>query len=53
MRTGPASLDDAVWATIIQTRGQTRIERYWDSYVAFTTSDTAAANICAPMSDLG
>ncbi|MEV5023045.1 hypothetical protein MRBLMA1_002914 [Sphingobium sp. LMA1-1-1.1] len=47
------TLDDAAWTAIARSRGERLIERYWGSYVAFTTSDTAAAIIRAPMGDQG
>lgn len=48
-----STLDDAAWTAITQSRGQKLIERYWGSYVAFTTCDQATMTVRAPMSDLG
>lgn len=47
------TLDDAAWTAIAQSRGRKLIERYWGSYVAFTTDDTGMAVVRAPMGDLG
>lgn len=47
------TLDDAAWTAIAQSRGQKLIERYWGSYVAFTTGDKGVTVVRAPMGDLG
>ena len=47
------TLDDAAWTAIARSRGQKLIERYWGSYVAFTTGDKGMAVVRAPMGDLG
>jgi asparagine synthase (glutamine-hydrolysing) len=47
------ALYDAAWTAIAQSRGQKLIERYWGSYVAFTTDDKGMAVVRAPMGDLG
>lgn len=47
------ALDDAAWTAIARSRGERLIERYWGSYVAFTTDDRCMAVVRAPMGDLG
>jgi len=47
------TLDDAAWTAIARSRGERLIERYWGSYVAFTTDDTGMSVVRAPMGDLG
>lgn len=47
------TLDDAAWTAIARSRGEKLIERYWGSYVAFTTGDKGVAVVRAPMGDLG
>jgi asparagine synthase (glutamine-hydrolysing) len=47
------ALDGAAWTAIAQSRGQKLIERYWGSYVAFTTDDKGTVVVRAPLGDLG
>ncbi|WP_340267046.1 asparagine synthase-related protein [Sphingobium mellinum] len=47
------TLDDAAWTAIAWSRGERLIERYWGSYVAFTTDVRCMAVLRAPMGDLG
>ena len=47
------ALDDAAWTAIARSRSETLVERYWGSYVAFTTEDRGMAVVRAPMGDLG
>lgn len=47
------ALDDVAWTAIARSRSETLIERYWGSYVAFTTEDKGMAVVRAPLGDLG
>lgn len=48
-----SALYDAAWTAIAQSRGQKLIERYWGSYVSFSSGDRVAAIVRSPMGDLG
>lgn len=48
-----STLDDSAWTAIVRSRGEKLIDRYWGSYVAFTSGDMGVAVVRAPMGDLG
>lgn len=47
------TLGEAAWSSITQSRGAMLIDRYWGSYVAFLSGESAASIVRAPFGDLG